>query len=95
MHTGIDIANDTGIPVVAADNGEVIEANYNGGYYYSILIYHGGGFATYYAHLSGFAVAAGQTVKMGQIIGYIGTTGPHLHFEVRINGIVKNPVNYL
>ncbi|MHB8279632.1 MAG: peptidoglycan DD-metalloendopeptidase family protein [Candidatus Humimicrobiaceae bacterium] len=99
MHTGIDLAAPNGTPIVAADGGEVIQASYSGGYGNSILIYHGGGFATFYAHLSGFAVGQGQMVKRGQVIGYVGTTGwttgPHLHFEVRINGVAQNPLGYL
>lgn len=98
FHGGIDIGADSGTPVIAAAGGEVIQAEYMGGYGYTILIYHGGGFTTVYGHLSGFAVSKGQKVKQGQIIGYVGstgfTTGPHLHFEVRINGIQKNPLNY-
>jgi len=99
FHSGIDIAADTGTPVIAADGGQVIEAAHMGGYGYSVLIYHGGGVATFYAHLSGFAVSAGQKVKRGQVIGYVGTTGwttgPHLHFEVRVNGVAQNPIKYL
>lgn len=98
FHGGIDIGTDTGTPVAAAADGEVLQAEYMGGYGYSILIYHGGGFATFYAHLSGFAVSAGSKVKRGQVIGYVGSTGystgPHLHFEVRVNGAQKNPYSY-
>ncbi|MBM3708020.1 MAG: hypothetical protein FJW69_06745 [Actinobacteria bacterium] len=98
FHGGIDIGANPGAPVIAAAGGEVIQAEYMGGYGYTILIYHGGGFTTVYGHLSGFAVSKGQKVKQGQVIGYVGstgfTTGPHLHFEVRINGIQKNPMNY-
>ncbi len=99
FHSGVDLAAPNGTPIVAADGGEVIQASYSGGYGNSILIYHGGGFATFYAHMSGFAVGQGQMVKRGQVIGYVGTTGwttgPHLHFEVRINGAAKNPLGYL
>ncbi|MHB1346588.1 MAG: murein hydrolase activator EnvC family protein [Candidatus Humimicrobiaceae bacterium] len=99
MHTGVDLAASTGTPIIAADGGEVIQASYSGGYGNSILIYHGGGFATFYAHMSGFAVGQGQMVKRGQVIGYVGSTGwatgPHLHFEVRINGGAQNPLGYL
>lgn len=98
FHGGIDIGADAGTPVIAAASGEVIQAEYMGGYGYTILIYHGGGFTTVYGHLSGFAVSEGQKVKQGQVIGYVGSTGfatgPHLHFEVRVNGIQKNPLNY-
>lgn len=99
FHSGVDLAAPNGTPIVAADGGEVIQASYSGGYGNSILIYHGGGFATFYAHMSGFAVGQGQMVKRGQVIGYVGTTGwttgPHLHFEVRINGSPRNPLSYL
>ncbi|MBC8389908.1 MAG: peptidoglycan DD-metalloendopeptidase family protein [Actinobacteria bacterium] len=99
FHSGIDLYAPLGTAVIAADSGQVILAGYEGGYGYAVLIYHGGGFATFYAHLSGFAVSPGQMVERGQLIGHIGvtgwTTGPHLHFEVRINGIAQNPLNYL
>jgi len=98
FHAGIDIYAQTGSPIYAAETGQVIKAEYDGGYGYCILIYHGGNFATFYAHLSGFAVSNGQHVQKGQIIGYVGTTGfttgPHLHFEVRIKGTPNNPLNY-
>lgn len=98
FHSGCDIYCARGTAVTAADSGQVIQTGYHGGYGNFILIYHGGGFATFYAHLDGFAVSGGQPVSRGQIIGYVGTTGwttgPHLHFEVRINGIAKNPMNY-
>ena len=98
-HTGVDLAAPNGSPIFAADGGEVLQASYSGGYGNSILIYHGGGFATFYAHMSGFAVGQGQMVKRGQVIGYVGATGmatgPHLHFEVRINGIAQNPLGYI
>ncbi|MFO7929020.1 MAG: peptidoglycan DD-metalloendopeptidase family protein [Candidatus Humimicrobiaceae bacterium] len=96
FHSGVDIYCSRGTPIIAADSGEVIQTGYHGGYGNFILIYHGGGFATFYAHLDGFAVSGGQPVSKGQTIGYVGTTGwttgPHLHFEVRINGIAKNPM---
>jgi murein DD-endopeptidase MepM/ murein hydrolase activator NlpD len=89
-----------GTPIYACDSGQIIKAEYNGGGYgYCILIYHGGGLATLYAHLSGFAISIGQNVSRGQIIGYVGTTGystgPRLHIEVRVNGASQNPMNYL
>jgi murein DD-endopeptidase MepM/ murein hydrolase activator NlpD len=99
FHSGIDLYAPLGTSVIAADGGQVILAAYEGGYGYSVLIYHGGGYATFYAHLSGFAVSPGQIVERGQLIGYVGvtgwTTGPHLHFEVRINGVAQNPLNFL
>ncbi len=98
FHAGIDIWAPYGSEIYAAESGQVLKAEYHGGYGYSILIYHGGDFATFYAHLSGFAVSVGQTVQKGQVIGYVGTTGyttgPHLHFEVRVKGNVQNPLNY-
>jgi murein DD-endopeptidase MepM/ murein hydrolase activator NlpD len=98
FHSGVDIGASSGVPVMAAASGEVINAEYMGGYGYAIIIYHGGGFSTLYGHLSGFAVSAGQKVKQGQIIGYVGSTGfatgPHLHFEVRVNGAARNPYSY-
>ena len=99
FHAGLDIYAPSGSPIYAAETGQVIKADYDGsGYGYCILIYHGGNFATFYAHLSGFAISNGQYVQKGQVIGYVGTTGfttgPHLHFEVRIKGTPNNPINY-
>jgi murein DD-endopeptidase MepM/ murein hydrolase activator NlpD len=99
MHNGLDLYAPLGTPVIAADSGQVIKAEYDGGYGYSILLYHGGGVATFYAHLSGFNVGPGQYVEKGQVIGYVGSTGystgNHLHFEVRIDGQPRNPSDYL
>jgi len=99
FHAGVDLYAPNGTPIYACESGQVIKAEYHGGYGYCILIYHGGGLATFYAHLSGFAVSLGQNVSRGQIIGYVGTTGyttgPHLHLEVRSNGAAQNPMNYL
>ena len=98
FHGGIDIGSDSGTPVVAAASGEVVQAGYMGGYGYAVIIYHGGGFSTVYGHLSKFAVSTGQKVQRNQIIGYVGSTGfatgPHLHFEVRVNGALQNPFNF-
>lgn len=98
FHAGADIGADQGVPIMAAASGEVLNAEYMGGYGYTVIIYHGGGFATLYGHMSGFAVSPGQKVKQGQIIGYVGSTGfstgPHLHFEVRVNGVARNPYSY-
>jgi murein DD-endopeptidase MepM/ murein hydrolase activator NlpD len=98
FHGGIDIGSDSGTPVIAAASGEVVQAGYMGGYGYAVIIYHGGGFSTVYGHLSKFAVSTGQKVQRNQIIGYVGSTGfatgPHLHFEVRINGVLQNPFNF-
>lgn len=99
-HTGLDVANKIGTPIYAADSGVVTAASYNrGGYGNQIIINHGGGKTTRYAHLSSFAVRVGQKVNKGQYIGGMGSTGrstgPHLHFEVIINGHVYNPLNYV
>ncbi len=101
-HPGIDIAVPEGTPIRAAATGTVIftepEAS-SGGYGNYTCIDHGGGLSTCYAHQSSFAVSAGQSVSQAQIIGYTGCTGycfgPHLHFEVRINGSVTDPMGYL
>lgn len=99
MHNGVDMACRTGDPIVAAGDGTVIFAGVKGGYGNAIMIDHGGGMVTLYGHQSGFAVSSGASVAAGQTIGYCGSTGlstePHLHFEVRIEGIPKNPAGYL
>ena len=101
FHTGVDIGASTGTNIVAAESGTVILANYgwNGGYGNYIIISHGNGITTRYAHASKLYVQAGQTVSRGQVIAAVGTTGnstgPHLHFEVRINGSHTNPLNYV
>jgi len=99
FHRGIDIAAPYGTPVAAAADGIVVAAEYRGTYGNMILISHAGGISTVYAHLSGFAVGPGDTVSQGEVIGWIGmtglTTGPHLHFEVRVGGQFVNPLEYL
>jgi murein DD-endopeptidase MepM/ murein hydrolase activator NlpD len=99
-HTAIDIANHLGTPIYAAEAGTVETAGWNsGGYGYQIVIDHGGGLKTRYAHLSKFVVSVGDQVARGQNIALMGSTGhstgPHLHFEVMINGIRYNPLSYL
>ena len=98
MHEGIDIAVGSGTPIVASAAGVVIYAGWMGGYGNLIIIDHGGGLATAYAHQSSFAVGGGP-VGQGQTIGYVGCTGhcfgDHLHFEVRVNGAAVDPLGYL
>lgn len=99
-HSGIDIAYAVGIPIMAADGGYVSYAGWdNTGYGYEVLINHGNGFTTRYAHLSQYYVDAGQPVARGQVIAAMGSTGnstgPHLHFEVIYGGVPQNPLFYL
>jgi murein DD-endopeptidase MepM/ murein hydrolase activator NlpD len=98
MHEGIDIAAGYGAPVVASAAGVVIYAGWMGGYGNLVIVDHGGGLATAYAHLTSFATGGGP-VGQGQTVGYIGCTGhcfgPHLHFEVRVNGAAVDPLGYL
>ena len=99
-HTGIDIAVPTGTPVRAALPGVVTTATYNaGGYGYYVMIDHGNGMVTLYAHCSKLVARVGSTVQAGDIVSLSGSTGrstgPHLHFEVRINGQRVNPRSYL
>ena len=98
FHPGIDIAPSYGTPIGAAKDGVVIQAGPYGGYGNFVLIAHGDNIVTGYAHQSRIAVSQGQQVNQGEIIGYVGSTGfstgPHLHFEVRINGSPQNPRNY-
>jgi murein DD-endopeptidase MepM/ murein hydrolase activator NlpD len=99
MHEGIDIAVPEGTPIMAAAAGTVIIAGYTGGYGNYTCIDHGGGLSTCYGHQSGYAVSSGQSVSQGSVIGYSGntgsSTGPHLHFEVRVNGVAVDPLGYL
>jgi len=98
-HEGLDIAVSEGTPIRAAASGTVIMASYNGGYGNYTCVDHGSGLSTCYAHQSSFAASSGQQVDQGQVIGYSGntgaSTGPHLHFEVRINGGAVDPMGYL
>lgn len=97
-HTGIDIANPTGTPIYAADNGTVVKAGWQGSYGNLVILTNTSSMQTYYAHMSQLGCKLGQEVKKGDIIGYVGSTGnstgPHLHFEVRINGGTTNPLTY-
>ena len=98
-HTGIDISLDAGRPVYATAAGKVEAAWYNGAYGRMVVIDHGYGLKTRYAHLAGFAVAPGDQVERGRIIGYVGTsgrtTGPHLHYELLVNGQLMNPLQLM
>ena len=99
MHTGIDIGVPYGTPIRAAASGQVIYADWMDGYGNLVFIDHGRGISTGYAHQSSIAVSNGQAVTQGQVIGYVGCTGhcfgPHLHFEVRVNGTPVDPLGYL
>jgi murein DD-endopeptidase MepM/ murein hydrolase activator NlpD len=98
-HQGIDISASTGTPILAADSGMVVFCGWSGNYGNMIKIDHGGGnMVTLYAHLSAFNVDVGDTVNKGDVIGYVGSTGystgPHLHYEIIVNGESVNPLNY-
>jgi murein DD-endopeptidase MepM/ murein hydrolase activator NlpD len=99
FHTGIDISAPTGTPVRATADGIVKEAGIQNGYGREVILDHGHGLETCYAHLSGFAVMEGQSVVRGQVIGYVGmtgrTTGANLHYEVRIHNTPVNPHKYM
>jgi murein DD-endopeptidase MepM/ murein hydrolase activator NlpD len=99
LHEGIDIGVPAGTPIRAAAAGTVIYAGWLGGYGNLVVIDHGGGLATAYGHQSSIAAGSGAYVSQGQVIGYVGSTGhstgPHLHFEVRVNGVPVDPLGYL
>ena len=99
FHSGVDISCRYGEPVLAPADGVVSYADFYNGYGRMIQIDHGSGVSTRYGHLSGFAVTDGQTIRKGQVIGYVGlsgrSTGPHLHYEVRIHDTPVNPHKYL
>ena len=99
FHTGLDLAGASGSPVYASDGGTVSFAGWSGGYGKLIQINHGNGYVTYYAHLSSINVSNGQKVAKGEMIGRVGntgnSTGPHLHFEIRLNGQTLNPAKYI
>ena len=98
FHEGIDFSASVGTEVYATGNGTVSEAGRNAGYGNEIIIDHGYSYKTVYAHLSRMFVKPGQKIRRGQIIGYVGNTGkstsPHLHYEVRKNGVAVNPIYY-
>jgi len=99
LHAGIDFSAPMGAPIRAAGSGVVTSAGWNGGYGNAVIIDHGNGLATLYAHQSRMAVSAGARVSTGDVIGYVGSTGastgPHLHFEVRAGGTPVDPAPYL
>jgi murein DD-endopeptidase MepM/ murein hydrolase activator NlpD len=99
FHTGVDLAGPNHSAIRAADSGNVLYTGWYGGYGKVVIVSHGKGMATLYAHMSKIATNAGDNVSKGDIVGYEGTTGfstgPHLHFEVRYNGVPNNPLNYL
>lgn len=100
-HHAIDIANHDGGPIVAADSGRVTVAGWtdNTGYGNRVMIDHGNGFVTLYGHMSVIAVQVGQTVRRGDLLGQMGSTGrstgTHLHFEIRVSNVGQDPMNYL
>lgn len=99
MHKGVDLAAPTGTPVYASADGIVELARWGRGYGLYIKIDHGADLETRYAHLSRLAVSAGERVEKGEVIGYVGSTGwstgPHLHYEVRVDGVAVNPIHYM
>jgi len=99
FHSGIDISSSYGTPVMAPADGTVTYADFLGGYGRAVVVDHGHGISTRYGHLANFAVISGQHVHRGDTIGYVGlsgrSTGPHLHYEVRINDTPVNPHKYL
>ena len=100
-HRAVDIGSWTGAPVKASDSGYVVTAGggWNGGYGNHVIIDHGNGFVSLYAHLNSIYVRAGENVARGQHLGSVGntgnSTGPHLHFEIRYQGVPRNPFSYL
>lgn len=99
FHKGLDISNRMGTPIVAPAEGTVILSAPDGAYGNSVEINHGGGIVTKFAHMQRAIVKQGEWVRRGQVLGYIGmtgrTTGPHLHYEVRLNGVPVNPMRYI
>ena len=99
LHPGIDIANSMGTPIVATADGEVVQSGWSGGYGNIVQIDHGNGIATIYGHNSSILVNVGQSVIKGQVISYMGSTGkstgPHVHYEVRVNGSAVDPISFL
>jgi murein DD-endopeptidase MepM/ murein hydrolase activator NlpD len=98
FHAGMDFSANTGTPVYATGNGRIKKAGWQSGYGKVIIVDHGYGYETWYAHLNKYNVRVGQKVVRGEVIGEVGntgkSTGPHLHYEVHLKGKVMNPVNY-
>jgi murein DD-endopeptidase MepM/ murein hydrolase activator NlpD len=98
-HTGIDIAGPHGKDIVSTADGTVVFAGVEGSYGKVVVVDHGYGMKSRYAHLASIAISAGDAVKRGQVIGKLGntgrSTGPHLHYEIRLNGVPQNPRNYI
>lgn len=99
IHTGLDIAASKGTPIKAAAGGTVIYSGRKGSYGNLLVIDHGNGVETYYGHCNSLVASTGEKVSQGQVVAYVGSTGnstgPHLHLEIRVNGVAKNPQNYL
>jgi len=99
FHQGLDIANSLGTPIVATADGRVVQSGWSGGYGNLVQIDHGNGITTMYGHNSQIVVTEGQQVGKGQIIAYLGSTGrstgPHVHYEIRVNGNAVDPVGFL
>ncbi len=99
FHRGVDITAPVGTPIRAAADGVILHAQFVGGYGRLVVIDHGNGIQTYYAHMSRFAVVPGQEIRQGEVVGAVGTSGrstaPHLHYEVRLRGSAENPIRYM
>lgn len=99
FHKGLDIAGRVGTPIIAPADGTIIMAGHDGAYGISVELNHGGGIVTKFAHMQRTVVKQGEYVRRGQVLGYVGmtgrTTGPHLHYEVRLNGVPVNPMRYI
>lgn len=98
LHAGVDVTVGYGVPIVAVDSGTVVTAVYSSSYGNYVLVNHGNGISSLYAHMSSMAVSSGQTVSQGDTLGYVGSTGlstgAHLHFEMRVNGSCVDPLGY-
>lgn len=100
FHTGVDLAANQGTAIYATAAGVVVAASYSDAYGYYVSLSHGNGYGSFYGHMTNYIVAPGDSVSQGQIIGYVGSTGvystgPHLHFEISVNGSTVNPMEYI